>query len=252
MKRMVGIMERASAWRQFAVLLLIVAVGTGIAILSQRLVLLFAVIVPGVVSALLFSRNPLAYLSLNRTPRLLTAVLVVVASATLYVSLACFFQFVWWQLFPPLPESVPVYGANSVGGTETLLSLLVFSCVGEEILMRGTCQNVLRRLVGNEHLTIVIVSLLFAVAHGSLPELPQKFLTGLFFGYLLYSTGSLWMPILAHFTMNGIALLLTESRIARMLLDIDLCSGAAGYWAKFLLITTVALGSTWLLVVKKM
>ncbi len=86
----------------------------------------------------------------------------------------------------------------------SLLIVALLPGIGEELLFRGLIQRMLREWFGNIHLAILGASILFSAIHlqffGFLPRL----LMGMWFGYLLVWTGSLWLPILAHFVNNGL------------------------------------------------
>lgn len=77
----------------------------------------------------------------------------------------------------------------------------------EEMLFRGI---ILRGFLGNYSVktSITLSSLLFALYHLNLYQLPAAFLLGLFFGWLYVRSGSLWTSILAHSLYNGCAMLL--------------------------------------------
>ena len=94
--------------------------------------------------------------------------------------------------------------------------------IGEELLFRGIIQQLLKKWSGNAHLAIWISATLFSALHlqffGFLPRL----LLGAMFGYMLEWSGSLWLPIIAHFVNNATAVvafyLLDKGMISK---DID-------------------------------
>jgi hypothetical protein len=75
--------------------------------------------------------------------------------------------------------------------------------IGEELLFRGVLQKLIQKMTGSSHWAIWITATLFSALHlqffGFLPRL----LLGALFGYLLEWTGTLWLPILAHFINNA-------------------------------------------------
>lgn len=84
-----------------------------------------------------------------------------------------------------------------------LFLVAVLPAIGEELLFRGLLQKLIQRMTGNSHWAIWITATLFSALHlqffGFLPRL----LLGALFGYLLEWTGSLWVPVLAHFVNNA-------------------------------------------------
>jgi membrane protease YdiL (CAAX protease family) len=94
------------------------------------------------------------------------------------------------------------------GGLITNLFIVaLMAAVGEELLFRGVLQKLFVSWFGNVHLSVLVTSVLFSMFHlqffGFLPRL----LLGILFGYMLVWSGSLWLPILAHFINNASAVL---------------------------------------------
>jgi membrane protease YdiL (CAAX protease family) len=93
---------------------------------------------------------------------------------------------------------------KSIGGLlGNLVIVAVLPAIGEELLFRGLLQKLIQKMTGNSHAAIWITAILFSALHlqffGFLPRL----LLGALFGYLLYWTGNLWLPIIAHFVNNA-------------------------------------------------
>ncbi len=89
-----------------------------------------------------------------------------------------------------------------------LLNLLVMAflpAVCEEVFFRGYVQRVLRDWVKDPHLAIFTAALFFSAFHLQFEGFIPRFLQGAILGYLFYWSGSLWLPIAAHFTNNAIA-----------------------------------------------
>jgi uncharacterized protein len=82
--------------------------------------------------------------------------------------------------------------------------------LGEELLFRGLVQAGLARLIGGVAgvwIALVIASLVFGVFHWlSTTYALLAALAGVYFGWLLIATGSLWPPILAHALYDFVAL----------------------------------------------
>ena len=75
----------------------------------------------------------------------------------------------------------------------------------EELFFRGLLQNFLLRNVKNIHATVLISGFIFSFIHFQFYGFIPRMLLGMFFGYLLVWGGSLWIPIVAHFINNLIA-----------------------------------------------
>ncbi len=95
---------------------------------------------------------------------------------------------------------------------DLILNLIVIALaagVGEELLFRGALQNVFGKKLRNKHVIIWVVAILFSAIHLQFFGFIPRMLMGAYFGYLLYYTRSIWAPILAHFTNNAFAVLIT-------------------------------------------
>jgi membrane protease YdiL (CAAX protease family) len=86
-----------------------------------------------------------------------------------------------------------------------LFMIGLLPALGEELLFRGVVQQLLKKWSGNAHAAIWISAALFSALHlqffGFLPRL----LLGAMFGYMLEWSGTLWLPVIAHFVNNATA-----------------------------------------------
>lgn len=83
------------------------------------------------------------------------------------------------------------------------LMALLPACA-EELSFRGTLQQ----LLGNRHMAIWLSAIIFSAIHMQFYGFIPRMLMGAMFGYIFLWTGSLWAPIVMHFTNNGLAVLL--------------------------------------------
>ena len=88
-----------------------------------------------------------------------------------------------------------------------LLLMAVLPAVAEELTFRGTLQQLLKAKT-NSHLAIWCSAILFSAIHFQFYGFIPRMVMGAMFGYTLWWTGSLWIPILMHFTNNAMAVLL--------------------------------------------
>ena len=75
--------------------------------------------------------------------------------------------------------------------------------VGEELLFRGLIQRQLTNRTGNHHLAVWTAAILFSAMHMQFYGFLPRLLLGVVFGYLFVWSGSLWVPMLAHFINNA-------------------------------------------------
>jgi membrane protease YdiL (CAAX protease family) len=92
---------------------------------------------------------------------------------------------------------------SSVG----VLGLVLGAPVAEEALFRGYGLARIRELGGGRR-AMLFTALVFALVHGSWIKLPGTFAIGLFFGWLVLHTSSLWPAVLGHFVNNVTGFLL--------------------------------------------
>ncbi len=76
----------------------------------------------------------------------------------------------------------------------------------EETLFRGGLQNFLTRGTNMPWLSIIVVSILFSLAHFSFYGFLSRFFLGIVLGALFHYSGKLWLSILAHFINNALAI----------------------------------------------
>ncbi|GIV37397.1 MAG: hypothetical protein KatS3mg032_1776 [Cyclobacteriaceae bacterium] len=89
-----------------------------------------------------------------------------------------------------------------------LLVIAVLPGIGEELVFRGIVQNRLHQLSRNLHVAVWISALLFSAIHLQFYGFVPRLLLGAFFGYLYGWSGSLAVPVFAHFMHNAITLLM--------------------------------------------
>ena len=106
--------------------------------------------------------------------------------------------------------------ATTFGGLIiNLLLMAVLPALGEELTFRGVLQRLFQGSKVSEfqgsrvpHLAIWCSAILFSAIHLQFYGFIPRMLMGALFGYMLVWTGSLWIPILMHFTNNAMAVLL--------------------------------------------
>jgi len=88
-----------------------------------------------------------------------------------------------------------------------LVVIALLPALGEEIVFRGLFQNQIYRASKNAHIAIWAAAFLFSAIHFQFFGFVPRLLLGALFGYLYYWSGSLWIPITAHFANNGLSVL---------------------------------------------
>lgn len=99
---------------------------------------------------------------------------------------------------------------HSLGGL--IINILVIALIpalGEELLFRGVIQQIFGGWGKNHHVGIWLAAALFSALHMQFYGFVPRFLLGGMLGYLFWFSGSIWVPIAAHFANNALAIILT-------------------------------------------
>jgi len=95
--------------------------------------------------------------------------------------------------------------STPIGLIINILMIAIIPAVGEELLFRGILQKIFSDWIKNTHVAILITALLFSAFHFQFYGFIPRLMLGLLFGYLFLWSRSIWLPILAHFINNAIA-----------------------------------------------
>ena len=83
-----------------------------------------------------------------------------------------------------------------------IFMIAVLPALGEELMFRGVIQRIFSDWTKNYHWGIWISAFLFSAMHMQFYGFLPRMALGAMFGYLLVWTGTMWVPILAHFVNN--------------------------------------------------
>lgn len=179
-------------------------------------------IIPAFVAAYFFDNNYFVYLQLKKRAALISFLLVVII---LFASM----PFINWMVeanshlkLPAALSSLEQWMKNSEeeatrlteafleGSSMTSLLTNIFivallPALGEELFFRGIMQKLFSQMIKNNHAAIFITSFIFSAIHLQFYGFLPRMVLGIFLGYLLVWSGSLWLPILAHFINNAAA-----------------------------------------------
>jgi membrane protease YdiL (CAAX protease family) len=92
----------------------------------------------------------------------------------------------------------------------TLIVIAFIPAVVEEFFFRGCLQNFVRICFYNSHISVIFSALIFSGFHNQLYSFVPIFVMGLVLGYLYLFSGSIWVPILGHFSFNALSFLFTH------------------------------------------
>lgn len=131
----------------------------------------------------------------------------VAAIPVLFAGIAFNFLISYGLSVIPFPQSwVDSYAAKSgelLGGTGIAMwiALVIMAPLVEEITFRGFVYSRLKNGMA-KWIAVILTSLIFGIAHGSIIWLIYTFVFGLVLIYILERGGSLWLSILFHMGFN--------------------------------------------------
>ncbi|MDD3320033.1 MAG: CPBP family intramembrane metalloprotease [Paludibacter sp.] len=180
-------------------------------------------VLPPVVLAYFWSENPQRFLHLD-TKTNFSVYLFVILFMLIIIPFINLLGALNQQLV--LPESLKVVEtwmkaseAQATQFTEQLLDvhsiqgllfnvflIAILPAIGEELFFRGAVQGIFTQHK-NAFVGIWLSAFIFSAIHLQFYGFFPRMLLGAFFGYLLYWSGNLWLPIMAHFTNNVTAVL---------------------------------------------
>ena len=185
---------------------------------------LLVFIIPAIAVAMLSTRFPASLLAVDKLPDFRMTVLAIVA---LLLSLPAMNLIIEWNQNISLPESLKsieeqmrnmeqsaeasikllLGGSNIAGLIVNILIVGVLAGFSEELFFRGALQRLLTSGSIMPHLMIWVTAFIFSAFHLQFFGFVPRMLLGAFFGYLLWWSGSLWLPILLHSLNNSIVVI---------------------------------------------
>jgi membrane protease YdiL (CAAX protease family) len=179
-------------------------------------------IIPSILFAFLIHKNGTNYLKLNRgcnvvlfliIPLLMMAsqpIINLTAEINKHLELPEFLKSIeiWMQRLENNAEVITkafLAGSDISTYLYNLFLIAVIPAIGEELMFRGIVQRILHDWTKNIHIAIWISAILFSAMHFQFYGFLPRMLMGALFGYIFYLSGSLWIPILAHFINNALA-----------------------------------------------
>ena len=88
-----------------------------------------------------------------------------------------------------------------------IFMIAILPALGEELMFRGVFQRIFTSMTKNYHCGIWITAFFFSAMHLQFYGFLPRMALGAMFGYLLVWTGTMWVPILAHFVNNTMGVL---------------------------------------------
>jgi len=179
-------------------------------------------IVPSFICALLFSRRIYDFLSLRKISKPISLITLLLITLT---SVPLINWMVEWNSRLVLPEfmkPIEIWMKQSEKDAEqitdaflnvstlsglfvNLMVIAMLPAIGEELMFRGIVQRILVNSIGNYHAGILISAMLFSAIHMQFYGFLPRMMLGIYFGYMLYWSRTIWLPVIAHFINNASA-----------------------------------------------
>lgn len=140
---------------------------------------------------------------------------------------------------------------DSLGGLLfNIFMVAVLPAIGEELLFRGVIQRIFTNWTKNIHWGIWISAILFSALHMQFYGFIPRMFLGVMFGYLLVWSGSMWLPIVAHFINNGVAVV-AMYMIDKKLLTPDIEQFGSTTDSYYMAVVSVVLIAVFMLMIKR-
>lgn len=184
----------------------------------------FLFVVPAIIAGWLFDIRAFNYIRANRKASVVTLLLVFV---TVSVAIPFLNRIAALNMQMDLPESMDwaekfmksmeekaseltelfLISNSTMVLAVNFLMIAIIPAIGEEFLFRGVIQRLLSEWTRNAHWGVFLTAFLFSFIHFQFYGFVPRFLLGMFFGYLLVWSGSIWVPVMGHLVNNGLAVL---------------------------------------------
>ena len=116
----------------------------------------------------------------------------------------------WMKSKEELGAQVTEAFLSSTSVNSLLINIFIVAILpafAEEILFRGALAGLFKDWTKNIHLAVFLSAFIFAAIHMQFYGFLPRFLLGTALGYLYFWSGSLWLPIVAHFTNNFLSVI---------------------------------------------
>ena len=173
-------------------------------------------LLPALAGAYLWSNTPMQWLHLNKKPSWQEALAAVVVMLLAIPGINLLSAWNQQMVLPEWMSGIEQWmrmqedaaaqlteqflRVDTVGGLLVNIGLMaLLPAVGEELTFRGVVQGMFTR---NKHVAIWATAAIFSFVHMQFYGFLPRMLLGAMFGYMLWWTGSLWVPMLMHFVNN--------------------------------------------------
>lgn len=223
---------------------------------------IFIFILPALVTALLMTRVPARFLFIDTSPQIWNTAMSLII---LFLAMPWLNEVIEWNNSFTLPESMKdlelklreaedtaaEFINNMLRGSSIASLLISIAIIGimaalsEELFFRGALLRLFLMTRMNHHLAIWIVAVIFSLMHFQFFGFIPRMLLGAYFGYLVWWTRCLWIPIIVHAVNNSVVVVAQWHEANSTLAETESDSTSAAFrWTLFglsILITIICL-----------
>ena len=147
----------------------------------------------------------------------------IMAAGIMIVAIPAINLFAYLNSLIPMPESLITKEADANATIALFLQadnvfamllniglMALLPAIAEELTFRGTLQQIIansQQPTAKVHMAIWATAILFSAIHMQFLGFIPRMLMGAMFGYMFVWTGTLWIPIVMHFTNNAFAII---------------------------------------------
>jgi membrane protease YdiL (CAAX protease family) len=185
---------------------------------------IFLFIIPSIIAAWLYSTNTSGYLQAGTKPSIISVFLVLSSLVTAVPFMNALTALNAKMILPEYLHGVEtkirsmeenageltklfLEGKHTNDLLVNMLMIAILPALGEEFMFRGIIQRLFTDWSKNKHIGIFLGAFLFSFIHFQFYGFLPRLLLGIYFGYLLIWSKSIWLPVAAHFFNNGLAVL---------------------------------------------
>ena len=185
---------------------------------------IFVFILPAVISAMVMTRIPAEFLFIDKSPDVVKTVMAVV---TLFVAMPFMDAIIQWNQGITFPESMKdleavlresedvasdfvgqMLGGAGIGSLVVSICIVaIMAALSEELFFRGALLRLFFQTRMNHHVAIWAVAIIFSLMHFQFFGFVPRMLLGAYFGYLVWWTRCLWIPVIVHAINNSVVVI---------------------------------------------
>jgi len=192
--------------------------------LFQFISSLFTFLLPSIATAYLCSNNPSEYLFIRKVPSIkifglaLISMILLSPSITLVgminkkMELPSFMEPVeqWMQALEGSAADMTTFllsQSDLLSLVSNLIVVAITAAIAEEFFFRGIMYRIIAKWFVNHHIVIWLSAFIFSAVHMQFYGFLPRLMLGAYFGYLLYWSKSIWLPVFTHFINNAVAVI---------------------------------------------